>query len=139
MNDHWFAGLLRGLQVQAEGFLLQLRRFRLVVIIQAGFTNRHHTRMIELMQQPIQRWRSARLHVQRVHANRTVDIVITLGQGFDVGGVVDTDADTQKVPDSTLAGRVERGIQRAVMGGEVKAIKVTMGIYEHKRAATYIV
>jgi len=25
------------------------------------------------------------------------------------------------------------------VGGEVETIKVTMGIYEHKRAATYIV
>jgi hypothetical protein len=40
------------------------------------------------------------------------------------------------VPYSTLTGRIEGGIQRAVMGGEVEAIKVTMGIYEHKRAAT---
>ncbi|CAI8951461.1 hypothetical protein EMIT0P218_50085 [Pseudomonas sp. IT-P218] len=36
------------------------------------------------------------------------------------------------MPYPALAGRLEGGIQRAVMGGEVKAIKVTMGIYEHK-------
>jgi hypothetical protein len=74
-----------------------------------------------------------------MHADRTIDIVIALGQGFDVGGVVGTDTDTQEVPYPALAGRIERSIQGAVMGGEVKAIKVTMGIYEHKRAATYIV
>jgi hypothetical protein len=74
-----------------------------------------------------------------MHADRTIDIVVALGQGFDIGRVVSTDADTQKVAYPTLAGRIEGGIQRAVMGGEVEAIKVTMGIYEHKRAATYIV
>jgi len=74
-----------------------------------------------------------------MHANRTVDIVVTLGQGFDVGGILDADADTQKVPNPTQTGRIECGIQGAVVGGEVEAIKVAMGVYEHKRAATYIV
>jgi hypothetical protein len=74
-----------------------------------------------------------------MHADRTVHVVITLGQGFYVGGVVNTDANAQKVPYSALTGRIECSIQRAVVGGEVEAIKVTMGIYEHKRAATYIV
>ena len=111
MDDHRFAGLLSGLQVQTKRLLLQLRRFRLVVIIQTGFTNRHDTRMIEFVQQPIQRRRRTRLHIQRMHADRTVDVVITLGQGFDVGGVVDADADAQKVPYPALAGRIECGIQ----------------------------
>jgi hypothetical protein len=74
-----------------------------------------------------------------MYADRAIDVVITLSQGFDIGGVVDADTDTQKVPDSALPGRVECSIQGAVVGGEVKAIEVTMGIYEHKRAATYIV
>jgi hypothetical protein len=43
------------------------------------------------------------------------------------------------VPYPALPGRIKRGIQGAVVGGEVKTIEVTMGIYEHKRAATYIV
>jgi hypothetical protein len=67
-----------------------------------------------------------------MHADRTIDIVVTLGQGFDIGRVVSADADTQEVPYPTLAGRIQGGIQRAVMGGKVEAIKVTMGIYEHK-------
>jgi hypothetical protein len=74
-----------------------------------------------------------------MHADRTVDVVITFSQGFDVGGVIDTDADAQKVPYPALTGRIECSIQGAVVGGEVETIKVTMGIYEHKRAATYIV
>jgi hypothetical protein len=74
-----------------------------------------------------------------MHADGTIDIVVSLGQGFDVSRIVGADTNTQKVPDSTLAGRIEGGIQGAVMGGKVEAIKVTMGIYEHKRTATYIV
>ena len=74
-----------------------------------------------------------------MHANRTVDVVVTFGQGFDVGGVLDADADTQKVPYPAQTGRIKCSIQGAVVGGEVEAIKVAMGIYEHKRAATYIV
>jgi hypothetical protein len=95
--------------------------------------------VVELVQQPIQRRRSARLHIERMHANRTINVVITLSQGFDVSGVVRTHADTQEVPYSAPTGRIQCGIQRAVMGGEVKAIKVTMGIYKHKKTATYIV
>jgi hypothetical protein len=74
-----------------------------------------------------------------MHANRTIDIVVTFGQGFDVGGVIGADANAQKVPYPALTGRIECSVQGAVVGGEVEAIKVTMGIYEHKRAATYIV
>jgi hypothetical protein len=74
-----------------------------------------------------------------MHADRAVDVVIPLGQGFDIGGVVDADTDTQKVPYPALTGRLEGGIQGAVVSGEVEAIQVAMGIYEHKRAATYIV
>ncbi|MCY1399052.1 hypothetical protein D9M71_141010 [compost metagenome] len=132
MDDHRFAGLLRRLQVQAERFLLQLCCFRLVVVIEAGFANRHHPRVIELLQQPVQRRRGPRLHIQRVHAHRAVDIVITFGQGLDVGRVVRADTDTQKVPYPTLPGSFQGSIQGALVGGQVKAIKVTMGIYEHK-------
>jgi hypothetical protein len=74
-----------------------------------------------------------------MHANRAVDVVITLGQGFDIGGVVGADTDAQKVAYPALTGRVEGGIQGAIVGSEIEAIKVAMGIYEHKRAATYIV
>jgi hypothetical protein len=74
-----------------------------------------------------------------MHADRAIDVVITLGQGFDIGGVVDADTDTQKVPDSALTGGLKGSIQGSVVGGEIEAIEVAMGIYEHKRAATYIV
>ncbi|MNE36453.1 hypothetical protein D3C80_1302630 [compost metagenome] len=111
MDDHRFTGLLRRLQMQAKGFLLQLCRFGLVVIVQAGFANRHHPRVIEFLQQPVERRRGARLDIQRMHADRTVDVVITLGQGFDVGGIVGADTDTQKVPDAALASRIKCGIQ----------------------------
>jgi hypothetical protein len=46
-----------------------------------------------------------------MHADRTIDIGIPLGESFDVGGVVGADADAQKVSDPTLAGRSECGIQ----------------------------
>jgi hypothetical protein len=74
-----------------------------------------------------------------MHANRAIDVLITLSQGFDIGGIVGTDADTQKVPYPALTGSIESSVQGSVMGGKVKAIEVAMGIYEHKRAATYIV
>ncbi|MNL28425.1 hypothetical protein D3C87_1500670 [compost metagenome] len=139
MDDHRFAGLLRRLQMQSEGLLLQLCRFRLVVVIQTGFADGHHSRMIEFVQQPVQRGRRPRLYIQRMHADRAVHVVILFSERFDVGGIVCADTNTQKVPHSTLARRIEGGIQRAVMGGEVEAIKVTMGIYKHKKTATYIV
>ena len=81
----------------------------------------------------------ARLYIQRMYTDGTIDIVVTIGQGFDVGGVVGADADAQEVPDVALPGRIQRGIQGTVVNGEVEAIKVTMGIYEHRKTATYIV
>src|SRR3546814_19935557 len=58
-------------------------------------------------------FRSPRLHIQRVHAHRAVDIVITFGQGLDVGRVVRADTDTQKVPYPTLPGSLQGSIQGA--------------------------
>ena len=46
VDDHRFTGLLRGLQVQTKGRLLQFGGFRLVVVVQAGFTDRHHARVV---------------------------------------------------------------------------------------------
>ena len=103
VDDHRFAGLLGGLQVQAERGLLQLGGFGLVVVVQAGFANRHHARVVELTQQPIEGRGFAGLEVQRVDAHRTIHIGITLGQGFDIGGVIGADADAQEVPYPALA------------------------------------
>jgi hypothetical protein len=46
-----------------------------------------------------------------VHTDRAIDVVITLGQGFDVGRVIGTDADAQKMPDPALASGIESSIQ----------------------------
>ena len=46
-------------------------------------------------------------------------------------GVVTLQKQSQQL-DATLPGRFQRGIQGAVVGGKVEAIKVAMGIYEHK-------
>ncbi|MNT89042.1 hypothetical protein D3C72_2297010 [compost metagenome] len=67
-----------------------------------------------------------------MHAHRAVDIVIAFGQCLDVGRVVRADSNTQKVPYPALPGSLQGSIQGAVVGGQVEAIKVTMGIYEHK-------
>ena len=50
VDDHRFAGLPGGLQVQTERGLLQLGGFRLVVVIQAGFADGHHAWVIEFTQ-----------------------------------------------------------------------------------------
>ena len=136
MDDHRLAGLPGRLQMQAEGRLLQFGGFRLVVIIQAGLTDRHDLGMLKLAQQPVERRSGVGLDVQRVHADRTIDIGITLGQGLHVSRIVDTHADAQEVPDPALTRRVERRIQGARMFGEIKTVKVAMGIYKHKKATT---
>ncbi|RMQ84193.1 hypothetical protein ALP97_05217 [Pseudomonas salomonii] len=133
VDDHRFAGLLGRLQVQAEGGLLQLGGFRLVVVIQAGFANRHHAWVVELAQEPIQGRRFTGLEVQRVNTDRAVDIGIAISQGFDVGGVVGAHADAQEVPYPTLACRFQGGIEGAAVLGKVEAIKVAVGIYEHRK------
>lgn len=66
-----------------------------------------------------------------MHANRTIDVGVTLGQGFYRGGVIGANANAQEMADTTGAGGVQRGIQGATMGGKVEAIKVTVGVDEH--------
>lgn len=67
-----------------------------------------------------------------MNAHRAVDIGITIGQGFDVGGVFRADADAQEVPYPTLARSFKGGVEGAAVLGQVEAIKVAMGIYEHR-------
>ncbi len=62
--------------------------------------------------------------------HRAVHIGITLGQGFDVGGVFSADTDAQEVPYPTLASGFEGRVEGAAVLGEVEAIKVAMGIYD---------
>nr|BFE95300.1 hypothetical protein GCM10020185_58360 [Pseudomonas brassicacearum subsp. brassicacearum] len=108
------------------------------MIVQAGFADGDHPWMVQLTQQPIERRRSVGLDIQRMNTDRTIDIGITFGQGLDVGGVVGADADAQEMTDTPFTGRVQRSIQGAAMGSEVETVKVTMGIYKHKRPG-YIV
>ena len=131
MHDHRFAGLARGLQVQAKRCLLQLGRFRLVVVVQAGFADRHNMRVRQLTQQPLQRRGLARRQVQWMHPHRAVDIGVLFTQGLDRPGVVGTDANAQKMPDPAFARSLQGSIERALVGTQVKTVKVAMGIYEH--------
>jgi hypothetical protein len=68
-----------------------------------------------------------------VDAYRAIDIGIPVGQCFDVGSVFGAHADAQEVPYSALARCLKGGIEGAVVLGKVEAIKVAMGIYEHRK------
>ncbi|GFM64521.1 hypothetical protein PSCICJ_06390 [Pseudomonas cichorii] len=95
--------------------------------------------MIQLGQQPVQSRRFAGLEIQRVNAHRAVHVVITLGQGFYSAGIVGTDANAQKMPDTSATRRFKGSVQRAIVLGEVKAVEVAMGIYKHGQRDNYIV
>ncbi|MNP31587.1 hypothetical protein D3C76_1247140 [compost metagenome] len=136
VNDHRLAGSLRSLQVQAEGLLLHLGRFWLVVIIQPGFTDGHHMRVLKLLEQPLQRRRTVGSQVQRMDAYRAVNVAVTLTQVFDRLGVVGTDADAQEMADTTGAGSLKGRIQRTLVSGEVETIEMAMGIYKHGQMTT---
>jgi hypothetical protein len=92
--------------------------------------------MIQFRQQPIQGWRFAWRQIQRVDTHRTIDISVLLGQRLHLCGVVGTHPDAQEVPHPTSPGSVQRSIEGATMGGEVKTIEVAMGIYEHGEMTT---
>ena len=94
------------------------------MVIQAGFANGYHARVIQLVQQPVQRRRSTWLHIQRVDTYRAIDIGIAIRQGFDITGVIGTHADAQEMTDPALAGGFKGCIQRAVVGAQIKAIEV---------------
>ncbi|GFM87930.1 hypothetical protein PSCICO_33290 [Pseudomonas cichorii] len=101
------------------------------MIIKARFANRHHPRVIQLGQQPVQGRRFARLEIQRVNTHRAVHVVITLGQSLYGTGIVGTDTDAQKMPDTSATRGFKGSVQRAIVLGEVKAVEVTMRIYKH--------
>ena len=67
-----------------------------------------------------------------MNTHRAVYVGIAISQGFDVGGVVGADANAQEVPYPTLAGSFKGGVEGAAVLGKVEAIKVAMGIYEHR-------
>ena len=65
--------------------------------------------------------------------HRAIHVRVAIREGFDVGRIVGADADAQEVPDPTLAGRFQGGVEGTAVLGEVEAIKVAMGIYEHRK------
>ncbi|GLO10090.1 hypothetical protein PPUJ20005_40590 [Pseudomonas putida] len=85
----------------------------------------------QLAQQPFQRWGFTRCQVQRVHTHRAIDIGVLFAQRLHCTGVFGTDANTQKMTDPALTGRLQGSIEGALVGTQVKTVKVAMGIYEH--------
>ncbi len=131
VHDDRLAGPARCLEMQAKGFALAWRSIRFVVIVQPGLADRHHTRVRQFGEQPIERRLLVGLQIQRVNTYGAVDISVALGDRLDRGGIVGADADTEKMPDATVARRLQGGIERAVMLRQVESIEVAMGIYEH--------
>ncbi|MNP01865.1 hypothetical protein D3C76_936930 [compost metagenome] len=132
MNDDGLAGHVRRLQVQPKRLLLPLGSFRFVVVIQASLTNGNHVRVFKFAQQPVQGWCGPGLQIKGVHADRTIDVDITLGQVLDRLRVLGTHADTEKMPDATRPRSIEGDIQRTGVLREIETIQVAMGIYKHR-------
>ncbi len=131
MHDDRLAAGFRRIQMQTEGALLQLGRFRLVVIVQPGFADRHHAGVFEFLQQPVERRLGAGFEVQWMHADRAIDIRVALGQRLYRSGIVGTDANAEKMPDAALARSLQRGIEGALMSGKIEPIEMTVRIYQH--------
>lgn len=70
-----------------------------------------------------------------MYTDRAVDIRVLLAQRLYRAGVFGTDADAQEMPHPAITRRLQRSIERALMGTEVKTVKVAMGVYEHGIAA----
>ena len=64
--------------------------------------------------------------------DRAIHVGVAISQGFDVGGVLCADTNAQEVTDPALAGRLKGGVEGTAVLGKVEAIKVAMGIYEHR-------
>lgn len=88
-------------------------------------------RVVQLAQQPVQRRRLALLQIQRMHTHRAVDVGIALRQRLDCPGVVGADADTQEVLHTTGAGGSQRRIEGTIVGRQVEAVEVAVGINQH--------
>ena len=103
-----------------------------VVIIQAGLANRSdfsmpckHLQLIKIGQVIAQ--------IKRMHAYRRVDAVKPLGNRGNPRRLVQVDADTQHTADACLPGRSNGGLKAAVVGAQVEAIQVTMGVDQHDK------
>ncbi|BCA30062.1 hypothetical protein PtoMrB4_40390 [Metapseudomonas otitidis] len=114
-----------------ESLLLELRCLRLVVIVEPGLANGHHTRVIQFLQQPVQGRGLTRREIQRVYADRAVHITVAVGQGLHCGSVIGAHANAEELPNAPGARRIERCIEGAAMGSQVKAIKMTMRVDQH--------
>ena len=111
VHDDRFAGQPGCFKMQPEGLLLHLRSFGLVVVIQTGFTNGNHMRMLELAKQPVQHRLARRLEIQRMITDRAIHVGMALGQRSDRRCVVGANADAEEMPDTARARSVQRGIQ----------------------------
>jgi hypothetical protein len=72
-----------------------------------------------------------------MHANRAVDVVITLGQRFDISRVIDADADTQKVPNPALTAASRAASRDPSWAARSRRSRWQWESTSIKRAATY--
>ncbi|MNY42765.1 hypothetical protein D3C86_1776850 [compost metagenome] len=99
------------------------------MVVQAGFANGNHMRVLKFAQQPVQGRRGTGLQIQWMHANRAIDVPVTLGQILDRLRVLGADADTEEMPHTPRPRSIEGGVQGTGVLSEIETIKVTMGIY----------
>ena len=138
MNNDWLTGLASRLQVAVEGDLLLGGHLWLVMVIKPGFADGDHAGVIQRVQQPVQVGRCLAGQIQRVNADTAIHIGILLCDLLDGGRVRGINPNTQKLAYTALPGGVQGGVQRAIVGGQVKAIQVAVGVDQHA-GLSYIV
>src|SRR5690606_8714734 len=90
-----------------------------------------HPGMIQRLQQPGEIGRLTARQVQRVDADTAPDIVVLLRQRLDHRRIGRVYPDAEEFADTPCTGGIERVVEGAVVGGEVKAVEMAVGIYQH--------
>ncbi len=128
MDDERQAGLARRRDMRAKAALLRLARRVVVVVIEAGFAERHDFRV------PRQRDEIGRRHVElfmgvmRMRADRAKHVGKALGDREQVRLALDPRRNRHHALDAGGAGARHHGIE---LGGEIGKIEMAMAVDEH--------
>src|SRR5262245_9252068 len=131
MNDQRQAGRARGGDVVAEAPLLRVTRTEVIMIVEAGFTDRNRLFVLREAHDLLDADIELLVRVMRMRADRTEHVGIAVGDGTKPVASLDPRRDRDHAPYPSRAGSSDDGIELAI---EIREIQVTVTVDQHDQA-----
>ena len=128
MDHQRQSGFARRLNVRPQALLLRGARAVVVVIIEPGFADRHHFRMLGDRHQLGRADVELFMRLVWMRADRAEHVREFLGDGQHLGMPAHARADRHHASDVSRAGARHHRVE---LGGEIREIQVAVAVHQH--------